>query len=282
MIRKLVRLVDSTNSKSISETAEPILTGFRHLDEITGGFNPGELIVVGGRPGMGKTAFGLSLALNVACSSNRRVLFYSLEAPNSLAVQRLWAIAAKVSNTALQRNELTEVEKQTFEERKTTLEDKNIYFDDTPAITIQKIRNDTKRFTQVANLDLIVIDYLQLMKGKKGLERNAEIESIVQELKKLALDLNVPIVLLSQLGRYNTEQRTRPILTDLGFEGLIEQYADTVLFLHRESYYMDKDAEGYEEMKNRGEILIEKQRNGCCGVVPLLWNGVCSGFFDVL
>jgi len=248
-----------------------VTTGFEDLDKLTSGWQKSDLIIIAARPGMGKTAFTLSLAANAA-KSGKGVAIFSLEMANTQLVQRLIAMDASINSHKLRNGKLTPVEWEQLNKSVDNMAETPIYIDDTPAINIFELRAKCRRLKQNNNIEMIVIDYLQLMTAapnqSKG-NREQEISSISRALKGLAKELNVPVIALSQLSR-SVETRggsKRPVLSDLRESGAIEQDADIVTFIYRPGYYeMEED---FETPKDLAEIIIAKHRNGSLDTVEL-------------
>ncbi|HAY70804.1 MAG TPA: replicative DNA helicase [Saprospirales bacterium] len=248
-----------------------ITTGFEELDKITSGWQPSDLIILAARPGMGKTAFALSLGRNAALA-NKAVAIFSLEMSKSQLVQRLIAMEAEINSHKIRNGKLDEYEWKKLHEAVERMMNIEIYIDDTPAINIFELRAKCRRMKQQHNIQLVVIDYLQLMSSAPGQtrgNREQEISTISRSLKSMAKELNVPIIALSQLSRA-VETRggdKRPQLSDLRESGAIEQDADIVSFVYRPDYYGTDDE--FEGSKDTSEIIISKHRNGSLGTVEL-------------
>jgi replicative DNA helicase len=246
-----------------------IPSGFVDLDRMTSGFQPNDLIIVAARPSVGKTAFALNIAQNVAVRASETVAIFSLEMSAAQLVQRI--ICAE-SNVDAQRMRTGHLEGDDWEKLSMaigSLSEAQIYIDDTPGITVSDIRAKCRRLKKEKGLGMILIDYLQLIqgRGKAGENRQQEVSEISRTLKQIARELEVPVIALSQLSR-GVEQRQdkRPMMSDLRESGSIEQDADIVAFLYRDDYY-DKES----EKKNIIEIIIAKQRNGPVGTVELVF-----------
>ncbi|RED83335.1 replicative DNA helicase [Cohnella sp. LGH] len=246
-----------------------IPSGFVDLDRMTAGFQPNDLIIVAARPSVGKTAFALNVAQNVAVRASETVAIFSLEMSAAQLVQRI--ICAE-SNVDAQRMRTGHLEGDDWEKLSMAigaLSEAQIYIDDTPGITVSDIRAKCRRLKKEKGLGMILIDYLQLIqgRGKAGENRQQEVSEISRTLKQIARELEVPVIALSQLSR-GVEQRQdkRPMMSDLRESGSIEQDADIVAFLYRDDYY-DKES----EKKNIIEIIIAKQRNGPVGTVELVF-----------
>lgn len=241
-------------------------SGFDEFDEITTGFQPSELIVIAGRPGMGKTAFCMSIAQYIAVSKNISVALFSLEMSKSQLVQRMLCSEARVDAHNLRKGRLAESDWPTLSMAAGRLASAPIFIDDTAGITCLEIKAKARRLKAQHNLGLIIIDYLQLITTSGRVEnRQQEISEISRSLKGLARELNVPVIAVSQLSRA-VEQRTerKPRLSDLRESGAIEQDADLVVFLYREEYYKPKT-----DRKGIAEVIISKQRNGPTGQIDL-------------
>ena len=254
-------------AKRESHALTGLSTGFRDLDEKTSGLQPTDLIIVAARPSMGKTALCLTLAQNAAILEKAVVAVFSLEMSKEQLVMRMLSSEARVDAHRFRTGYLTRDEWGRLAEAIGTLSNAKIFIDDTPGISVLEMRAKTRRlFTEQKKLDLIVVDYLQLMSGGKRSEsRQQEVSLISRELKGLAKELNVPIVALSQLSRApEARNPPRPMMSDLRESGSIEQDADVVAFIYREDYYKPS-----EENAGIAELLIAKQRNGPTGTVKL-------------
>ena len=260
--------IELASKTSGSVTGIP--TGFLDLDYKMAGLQPSDLILVAARPSMGKTAFVLNIAQHVAFKANKAVAIFSLEMSKGQLVNRLFALEAQVDSQSLRTGNLKDEDWEKLIESAGVIGKSKLIIDDTPGISISELRSKCRKFKLEHGLDLIIIDYLQLMTGRVGgrsESRQQEISEISRALKGLARELNVPVIALSQLSRA-VEQRPdhRPMLSDLRESGAIEQDADVVMFIYRDDYY-NKDT----ELKNVAEIIIAKQRNGSIGTVNLTW-----------
>ncbi len=246
-----------------------VATGFIDLDYRTAGMQPSDLILVAARPSMGKTAFVLNIAQYVAFRQRQTVAIFSLEMSKEQLVNRLFSMESKVDSQHLRTGNLSDEEWEKLIESAGAIGKSNLIIDDTPGISISELRSKCRKYKLEHHLDMIIIDYLQLMTGSgRGTDsRQQEISDISRSLKALARELSVPVIALSQLSRA-VEQRPdhRPMLSDLRESGAIEQDADVVMFIYRDDYY-NKDT----EKKNIAEIIIAKQRNGPIGTVELVW-----------
>jgi replicative DNA helicase len=250
-------IIDSFHKRKGSVTGIP--TGFKKLDERTSGFQNSDLIIVAGRPSMGKTAFCLNIARNAAVDHGIPVGIFSLEMSNTQIAMRMLCSEARVDSHKVRTGRLSENEWPKLSMSVGRLAEAPIYIDDTPALSVQEIRAKARRLKAEKKIGMVVVDYLQLVKGPKNSEsRQIEISLISQSLKALAKELNIPVVALSQLSRA-VESRggdRRPILSDLRESGAIEQDADVVMFIYRPEVY------GPTEDSGIAEIIIAKQRNG--------------------
>jgi replicative DNA helicase len=235
---------------------------------MTSGLQPSELIIIAARPSMGKTAFATNIAQNAAVRDGKVVAIFSLEMSKESLLRRMLASEACVGARKLQTGTMRREDRYALTESLGRLVGAGIHIDDTPGIGLAEMRAKARRLMREFGLDLILVDYLQLMSGPKSENRTQEVGSISRGLKALAKELKVPVVALSQLSR-QSEQRAdkKPILSDLRESGSIEQDADVVAFIHREEYY-DRDN---EDLKGRAEIIIAKQRNGPTGDFGLAW-----------
>jgi replicative DNA helicase len=244
-----------------------ISTGFAELDRMTAGFQRNDLIIVGARPSVGKTAFALNIASNVAIKTGENVAIFSLEMGAEQLVMRMLCSEGNIDAQRLRTGSLTDDDWAKLTMAMGSLSNSGIFIDDTPGVRISDIRSKCRRLQQEHGLGMILIDYLQLIlgSGRSGENRQQEVSEISRSLKQLARELKVPVIALSQLSR-GVEQRQdkRPMMSDIRESGSIEQDADIVAFLYRDDYY-DKESEN----KNIIEIIIAKQRNGPTGTVSL-------------
>lgn len=255
-----------------------ISTGFKYVDEKTSGLQRSDLVLIAARPSMGKTAFSINLCQHAALKGGGTVAIFSLEMAKEQLVQRMLASEAMVSIGDIRNGTLEADDWVRLASAGAKLSQAKIFIDDTPALTVSEIRAKTRRLKMQQGLDLIMIDYLQLMSGGGRSEsRQQEISTISRSLKALARDLDCPVVALSQLSRA-PELRAdhRPILSDLRESGAIEQDADVVMFLYRDEYYFGEES----EYPGEGEVIIAKQRNGETGKIHLAWVGKYTKFVD--
>ncbi len=244
-------------------------TGFIDLDKLLAGLQPSDLIIIAGRPGMGKTGFALSAAKNAAQTHKKHVAIFSLEMSNEQLVQRLISQETGIDSQRLRTGKLEEDEWPLFTHAIEVMSDTRIFLDDTPAITPLQLRTKCRRLHLEYRLDLIIVDYLQLMSGDiRNENRVQEVSYISRNLKILARELNVPVLAAAQLSRA-VEQRSdkRPVLSDLRESGSLEQDADIVMFIYRPEIYEDDPA-----IENLAEVIVAKHRNGPTGSVQLVFR----------
>lgn len=246
-----------------------IATGFMDLDYRTAGMQPSDLVLIAARPSMGKTAFALNIAQHVAFKLKQCVAVFSLEMSKEQLVNRLFSLESRVDAQHLRTGSLSDMEWENLIESAGVIGKSSMIIDDTPGISISELRSKCRKYKLEHDLQMIIIDYLQLMSGsgRNSESRQQEISDISRSLKALARELKVPVLALSQLSRA-VEQRPdhRPMLSDLRESGAIEQDADVVMFIYRDDYY-NKDT----EKKGIAEIIVSKQRNGPIGTVELVW-----------
>jgi len=250
-------------------------SGFGDLDALTAGFHRGDLIIIAGRPSMGKSALALNITENLCLESGKAAAFFSLEMSKEQLALRMICGRARISSHRLRTGRLSETDYERLGRFGTPLAEANIYIDDSPSMTVLEMRAKARRLASQTDLGLIIIDYLQMMSGSRRAEnRQQEISLISRGLKGLAKELNVPVLACSQLSRM-VEQRggdRRPQLSDLRESGAIEQDADVVMFVYRPEYYLsnlDPDDPKLLAAKGRAEIIVAKQRNGPTGTVTL-------------
>ncbi len=253
-------------SKRDTHALTGLATGFRELDEMTSGLQQSDLIIVAARPSMGKTALCLTIAQNAAIDEKAVVGFFSLEMSKEQLVMRMMASEAKVDATRFRRGILSRDEWERLARAIGTLAEARLFIDDTPSISVLEMRAKARRLAaEQKKLDLIVVDYLQLMGGGRAESRQQEVSQISRELKALAKELNVPVIALSQLSRApEARNPPKPMMSDLRESGSIEQDADVVAFIYREDYYKPSD-----ENAGMAELIISKQRNGPTGTIKL-------------
>ena len=254
-------------------------TGFTDLDNRTAGLQPADFILIAARPSMGKTALVLNIADYLTMRENRCVGIFSLEMSKEQLVNRLLAMQSHVEAQKIRTGDMTESEWAEVVESAGNIGESRLIIDDTPAITVAELRSKCRKYKLEFGLEIIIIDYLQLMSGsgRSGDSRQQEISDISRSLKALARELNVPVVALSQLSRaVDSRPNHRPMLSDLRESGAIEQDADLVMFIYRDDYYNEDS-----EKKGVAEIIIAKQRNGPIGTVELSWQPSLTRFANL-
>ena len=274
---------DIETARNSTSTLRGVPSGYTELDRITQGWQKSDLIILAARPSMGKTAFALNLARNAAVDFNKPIAFFSLEMSSVQLVTRLISTETSLTADKLRTGNLAEYEWQQLNSMVTPLVNAKIFIDDTPQLSVFDLRAKCRRLKQQHDIQMIFIDYLQLMtaKGDKNGTREQEISNISRSLKSLAKELDVPVLALSQLSR-SVETRTgskKPILSDLRESGAIEQDADMVLFIYRPEYYNLSEEDG-ESTKGKAIINIAKHRNGKLGDVNLKFIGQYAKFED--
>lgn len=277
VLNALDRIEKASKSKG---TVTGIPTGFIDLDYKLSGLQPSDLILVAARPSMGKTAFVLNIAQYVAFKKDRATAIFSLEMSKEQLVNRLFSLESQVDAQALRTGNMKDSDWEKLIEGAGIIGKSKLIIDDTPGISVSELRSKCRKYKLEHGLDLIIIDYLQLMTGsvgKRSESRQQEISEISRSLKGLARELNVPVIALSQLSRaVESRPDKRPMLSDLRESGAIEQDADVVMFIYRDEYY-NKDS----EYKKQAEIIIAKQRNGPVGTVHLAWLGEYTKFANL-
>ncbi|MGN0451063.1 MAG: replicative DNA helicase [Acutalibacteraceae bacterium] len=283
-------VIENETYDRLSKMADPetradyigIPCGIGDLDRMITGLNKSDLIILGARPGMGKTSFALNIVRNVAMNTGRTVCFFSLEMTRDQLAQRMLSSEAGIKSEKLRTGELDDDEWTRLAQAGDALSKANIYFDETSSITVPEMKAKLRRMKQV---DLVVIDYLGLMKSARQTEnRVQEVSEITRNLKIMAKDLKVPVIACAQLSR-GTEAKGkshRPALSDLRESGSIEQDADIVLFLYREAYYDGEKADDEDRSdETRAECIVAKNRHGEIGTVDLHWDGQFTRFTSV-
>ena len=262
-------------------TVTGIATGFIDLDYRTAGMQPSDLVLIAARPSMGKTAFVLNLAQHMAFKKDVPVAIFSLEMSKEQLVNRMLSLESHVDAQKIRTGRLNDEEWMNLVEGSANIANSKLFIDDTPGITLSAMRSKCRKLKMEHDIQIVIIDYLQLMSGNSGnnASRQQEISDISRGLKALARELNVPVIALSQLSRA-VEQRPdhRPMLSDLRESGAIEQDADVVMFLYREGYYNRDLSEAEQRV---AEVIIAKQRNGPIGTVNLLWIPELTKFTDM-
>ena len=277
VLNALDKIEKASKSKG---TVTGIPTGFIDLDYKLSGFQPSDFILIAARPSMGKTAFVLNIAQYMAFKKNKAVAIFSLEMSKEQLVNRLFTLESQVDAQSLRTGNMKDSDWEKLIEGAGIIGQSKLIIDDTPGISISELRSKCRKYKLEHGLDIIIIDYLQLMTGSVGRSsesRQQEVSDISRQLKGLARELNVPVVSLSQLSRaVESRPDKRPMLSDLRESGAIEQDADVVMFIYRDEYY-NKDS----EFKKQAEIIIAKQRNGPVGTVNLAWLGEYTKFANL-
>ena len=277
VLNALEKIEKASKSKG---TVTGIPTGFIDLDYKLSGLQPSDLVLVAARPSMGKTAFVLNIAQYMAFKKDKCVAIFSLEMSKEQLVNRLFSLESQVDAQALRTGNMKDSDWEKLIEGAGIIGKSKMIIDDTPGISVSELRSKCRKYKLEHGLDIIIIDYLQLMTGSVGKSsesRQQEISEISRSLKGLARELNVPVVALSQLSRaVESRPDKRPMLSDLRESGAIEQDADVVMFIYRDEYY-NKDS----EYKKQAEIIIAKQRSGPVGPVHLAWLGEYTKFANL-
>ncbi len=262
-------------------------TGYKDLDEMTSGFQPSDLVIVAARPSMGKTAFTLNIAQHVAITEQKAVAFFSLEMSKDSLVQRMLTSEARIDAQTLRKGRLRDDDFPRLARAAGILSHAPVFIDDTPGITVLEMRSKARRLKSDHGLDLVIVDYLQLMSGPSAENRQQEVSQISRGLKALAKELRVPVVALSQLSRAVDQragaEKGRPVLSDLRESGAIEQDADLIMFLFREEVYAERENGQLKDpgVEGKAEVIIGKQRNGPIGTVPLFFHKQYTRFESV-
>ena len=284
VVKNAVEILQRAASNKGGLTGIP--TGYVGMDEITSGWQASDLVIIAGRPAMGKTSFALSIAKNVAVDYGVPIGFFSLEMNNVQLVNRLISNVCEVSGRKILNGQLDPSDWERLDKRIGRLTDAPIYVDDTPGLSVFELRTKARRLVREKGVKIIMIDYLQLMNanGMKFGSRQEEVSTISRSLKGLAKELNIPVLALSQLSR-NVENREglegkRPQLSDLRESGAIEQDADMVLFVHRPEYYHIYQDEKGNDLHGMAQIIIAKHRKGSTGDVLLNFRGEFTRFQD--
>jgi len=283
IVKETIKTIENLYDRKELITGVP--TGFTDLDNMTSGLQGGDLVIIAGRPSMGKTAFCLNLVEHASMHATKPIpaIVFSLEMSKEQLVQRLLCSVARIEAGRVRTGKLAQSEFPTLVNAAGVIAEAPIYIDDTPAISVLEVRAKSRRLKAEKNIGLIVVDYLQLMTGKNTESRQQEISEISRSLKALAKELNLPVIALSQLNR-SLESRTdkRPILADLRESGAIEQDADVIMFLYRETVYCDackrRDNSCTENHERSAEVIIGKQRNGPLGIEQLTFLGEYTRF----
>ena len=277
VLNALDRIEKASKNKG---TVTGIPTGFIDLDYKLSGLQPSDLVLVAARPSMGKTACVLNIAQYIAFKKDKGVAIFSLEMSKEQLVNRLFSLESQVDAQALRTGNMKDSDWEKLIEGAGIIGQSNLIIDDTPGISVSELRSKCRKYKLEHGLDIVIIDYLQLMTGSVGKSsesRQQEISEISRSLKALARELSVPVIALSQLSRaVESRPDKRPMLSDLRESGAIEQDADVVMFIYRDEYY-NKDS----EYKKQAEIIIAKQRNGPVGTVHLAWLGEYTKFANL-
>lgn len=283
LLTQVVERIETLYGRDNDSDVTGVATGFADLDKMTSGLQPGDLVVVAGRPSMGKTAFSINIAENIALDSNKAVAIFSMEMGGTQLAMRMIGSVGRLNQHTLRTGKLEDEDWSRMTHALGRLNDAPIFIDETAALNSLELRSRARRLhrqnEKKGGLGLIVIDYLQLMSssssgGKGGENRATEISEISRSLKALAKELHVPVIALSQLNR-SLEQRPnkRPVMSDLRESGAIEQDADLILFIYRDEVYNPDSPD-----KGKAEIIIGKQRNGPIGTVALAFRGEFTRF----
>lgn len=281
LLHRAVKKLEEINAK---EGTSGVPSGFRDLDRLTGGFQPSDMVVIAARPGMGKTAFVLSLARNAAVDYKKGVAIFSLEMSSLQLVNRLISSETQIHGEKLKKGTLEPYEWEQLNTRIRKLDNAPIYINDTPGLNVFELRAQCRRLKAEKDIQMVIIDYLQLMSGagdNKG-NREQEISTISRAIKGIAKELNVPILALSQLSRA-VETRggdKRPLLSDLRESGAIEQDADMVMFIYRPEYYDIFQDEDGNTTQGLGELIIAKHRNGSTDTVKVKFENKLAKFVN--
>lgn len=282
LISSAVKQIEA--AKNNQGTFSGVGSGFTELDRVTSGWQPSDLIVIAARPGMGKTAFVLTVARNAALDFNKPVAIFSLEMSSIQLVTRLISAEAQLPGDKLRKGDLISHEWEQLNAKIKSLINAPIYIDDTPSLSIFELRAKARRLKAQHKIEMLIIDYIQLMSG--GIERSngnreQEISNISRSLKSLAKELNIPVIALSQLNR-SVEARPskKPLLSDLRESGAIEQDADMVLFIYRPEYYQQEKGQDGENLQGVAEISIAKHRNGALKDIQLKFISRYAKFVD--
>ena len=260
-----------------------LATGFYDLDKITSGLHPNELIIIAARPAMGKTAFALNLATNIAMNNNKTVALFNMEMGAEQLAMRMLSSVGQIDGYKFRSGRLEHNDWKRVNEAISRLADTKIFMDDTPGMTISEIRAKCRRLASSQDkLDVVIIDYLQLISGsaKYSGQRQQEVSEISRSLKTMAMELNIPVIALAQLSRsVEGREDKRPLLSDLRESGSIEQDADLVAFLYRDDYY--NKASAIDEYTSKSEFIIGKNRSGPTATVDLIFKRNTSTFVNV-
>ena len=279
VVIEVLRHIQAVSKSDRHVTGVP--SGFTDLDNMTAGFQPSDLILIAARPSMGKTAFVLNIAQYACFKEGLNCMVFSLEMSKEQLVNRLFAMDSHVDSSSIRDGRLTDDDWRALIESAGVVGRSNLVIDDTPGITISDLRSKCRRYKIEHGLDMVIIDYLQLMSGgdgRKDASRQQEISDISRALKALARELKVPVIALSQLSRAPEQRQDhRPMLSDLRESGAIEQDADVVMFIYRDDYYNEDS-----DRKGIADIIIAKHRNGAIGTVSLVWLAALTKFENMV
>lgn len=262
----IAQVLDDIEKQHNTSDHTGVKTGFHGLDKITDGLQPGEYILIGGRPSMGKTAFALNIASNVS-QNGLSVALFSLEMNTRTVMKRIVLADSKVSDEKLKQKQLEDTDFHKLLKSSNDITRKKISICDRANITVPELKSMCRKLKRSEGLDLVIIDYLQLLNATNGSNRREQVEDVSRSLKAAAKELNVPVIVVSSLSRAGSERANkRPILSDLRETGQIEYDCDVIMFLHREYYYNPEDAD-----PESAELIISKHRNGALGKINLRW-----------
>lgn len=282
LVRDAIKQIEAARNQDGQFSGVP--SGFTELDRVTGGWQPSDLIIIAARPGMGKTAFVLTIARNAAVDHNKPVAVFSLEMSSIQLVTRLISAEAQLPGDKLRKGSLENYEWEQLNAKINTLIDAPLYIDDTPSLSVFELRAKCRRLKAQHNIQMVVIDYIQLMSGgmdKNSGNREQEISMISRSLKSLAKELNIPVIALSQLNRsVESRPNKKPLLSDLRESGAIEQDADMVMFIYRPEYYNQSQDETGASLLGHAEVGIAKHRNGALKDVNLRFISKYAKFTD--
>jgi len=284
VVDEAIRILQSSAASTSGLTG--IASGFKRLDQITAGWQKSDLVIIAGRPAMGKTSFALSIAKNIAVDEKTPIAFFSLEMNNVQLVNRLISNICEITGDKILSGQLSEDEWIRLDKNVSKLKEAPLYVDDTAGLSVFELRTKARRLVREKGVKIIMIDYLQLMNasGMRFGNRQEEVSHISRSLKGLAKELDIPILALSQLNRSvdnrdpRDSQTKRPLLSDLRESGAIEQDADMVLFVHRPEYYKIYEDENGENLRGKAIIIIAKHRKGSIGDVVLDFRGQYTRF----
>ena len=278
ILTKTLQMIEEASKREGGFSGVP--SGFTHLDRLTLGWQPSDLIIIAARPSMGKTAFVLSLARNVAVDFEKGVAFFSLEMSAQQLMMRLVVAESELDSRSVRNGDLTPEQWKHMETAIKPLSTAPLFIDDTPALSIFEFRSKVRRLKTQYDIQLIIIDYLQLMQSARRIDnRVQEVTEITRSLKIMAKELHIPLMVCAQLSRGTEKQANhRPALADLRESGSIEQDADQVLFLYRDEYYKNEKEDPTQVEAGTSEVIVAKNRHGELGTVKLAWFGEFTQF----